>query len=268
MKTSKILALTIVFVFFIAGFASALPFNDRDPQIVPGATSGPDNGTLQDVLDNVLPGEGFLAVGDQNSAALWQSSDQSTSAFAVSLFAPWNGILGVYSASNGTMIPLLNVNAPTPHDDGGVGAGSDYQKEFYMNGDKLSFDSTFLDSSVTYNGFGSTFGFYYERTDTHAISYSEDSENGGDAKALVYFLPEGTMVDRNAYINSSLIPTSVRGNDDWLIAFEAGSDNDFQDAVFLLEDMRPVPEPATILLFGAGLLGLAAYGRKKGFRRG
>ena len=37
------------------------------------------------------------------------------------------------------------------------------------------------------------------------------------------------------------------------------------------EDFRiaaPVPEPATILLFGAGLLGLAAYGRKRGFRRG
>jgi hypothetical protein len=51
----------------------------------------------------------------------------------------------------------------------------------------------------------------------------------------------------------------------WVIAWEdlpGGGDRDFNDLV-VEASIRPIPEPATLLLLGSGLIGLVGFGRKK-----
>ncbi len=97
------------------------------------------------------------------------------------------------------------------------------------------------------------------------IRFTEDSKNGDTSKALSYLLD---IDDTITYKTGLAIPgfetaDFVANGNDWLLAFEMGNGTDYSNAVFIVEDISAVPEPATMLLFGTGLIGLAGFAHRR-----
>ncbi len=103
---------------------------------------------------------------------------------------------------------------------------------------------------------------YFDKEDPwRAIVSDDDSEVVTGAKFDIKFTNLGDSYEPRylleGYINLSTLPDYALGMS---IAshFTMNCGNDFGET-----SVAPVPEPATILLFGLGLIGIAGFGRKK-----
>lgn len=217
----------------LASGAFALPFNERDQLIGPLPA-------LQTILDDFTTmGTSIDAVNDQRQEAIWvRSGDWGVDIVRVAgTNAGYD--LGIYSFTDPTkkyvFDTLDETGSSVNFNIGGSG-------NLYVNGD-------------TIDSFGSTFGFFI--TDGNEYLYTEDDKNGGVAHALAYHLNgiEYSIPYRQDYFRGR------GGPDDILLAFPGNGG--FTPPVFHVEDVRPVPEPATMLLFGLGLASFAGLARRK-----
>ncbi len=264
---SLILAV-VVSLFLFSKTVSALPsyMNDRP-------LDGIDLSELGDVFYDI----GADSYGDdpydtQSSAAIFRNtaSAGSIASFIITLAGDPNGnTAGIYKYDDGSSPQFVPIFSGTQNSD----APEQATLAFYANGDVEVYGPS---SALTviegyYTDFGNVFGFYLYYTNPNDFNdtrtfYSQDILNPDEnPQALIY---QGNNTD-------SLTLPGLNGgtftDNEWIIAFEgdeyATSDKNFNDFVFMVESIEPVPEPSTFLLLILGFFGLCGIGFGKKIKK-
>lgn len=112
---------------------------------------------------------------------------------------------------------------------------------------------------------GNAFGYYLTTPEGSGFRYaSDEAKNLDGLQHMIAY--EGKGVD-----SVQILPYSagIWGANEYILAWEDlynGGDKDYNDFMVMVESVKPVPEPGTMMLLGSGLVGLAGWGRKK-FRK-
>ncbi len=224
-------------LFAVVVFADTVNVRPVNVGPAPGSEA-----SLQSILDNIYGCTDCVdAANDQEPTALWQLigvPPRVTTPLMEAKYSAAGDPIGIYSDGN-----LVNIftSLALPAQDATI--------RFNPNGTIDIGAISGCGTAVNCGNFAgisqAQFGFYLNIGSTNY--FSEDSRNG-------------TVIPNPAtHNNGTARVLAYRGTNEnrWALAFEDGTDFDYNDRVISIESITPTPEPGVIILFG-GMIALCA----------
>jgi hypothetical protein len=240
----------------IAAFAITPDSLNPRPVIIGNSPSG--ELSLQAILDNIYGcGPGCVnAITDQKQAAMWQDPGSFATVAPVlqATYAADSDAFGFYSGADSSLRRVDIFNGGLADD------GDTASIRFNTNGTiTIAAGAGTLASHInegTFTGINQmSFGFYLQDLTAPGIYYTSDNMN-------TLSTPVGTAFPTGYRTQARAVTYQGGATDRWAIAFEDGSDFDYNDRVVSIESITAVPEPASVVLFGT-LLVLCASGLRR-----
>lgn len=255
--TRKLLILAAVGT--ISAFAVPVnQFNTR-PAIV--GYSPTSEASLQQILNNIFSGGPIPnANTDQSSAAMWQETGSGTQVAAPVIQATYTSAgdaVGIFSGTDSSSLTLLDIFTSS------ATTGTTALITFNPDGTVSILGGAGVNNVTNFSGINrGDFGFWLS-PGAGTTYYSADNLNAPTAPSGNPVNLSGGQAFPAGYTTDARVLAYNQGTTNkWALAFEDGTDFDYNDRVISVESIIPVPEPASVVLFGS-LLILCATGLRR-----